>query len=476
MVVCKFLNEDCLLETESARQLYHDFAEGIPIVDFHCHLPPEQIARDHRFRNLAEAWLSDDHYKWRAMRTDGVPERYCTDNVSDWEKFEKWCATLPHLLRNPLYYWTHLELKRYFGIDDRLLGPETADATWEECNAKLAGPDFSCRSLLRRFNVVLVCTTDDPTDTLEHHEAIASDDSFQIQVLPAWRPDKALLVGQPDAFNAWVDLLAEHPDVDIRDFAAFFEALRKRHDFFHQHGCRLSDHGLERLDATDYTQSEIDAIFRKVRAGKTPSLEETVRFRSAMLHELAVMDHEKGWTQQFHIGALGNNNSRRFAELGPNKGFDSIGDSAIARPLSKFLDRLDRAEKLTKTILYNLNPRDNALMATMAGNFQNGSVPGKMQFGSAWWFLDQKDGIERQLETLSQMGVLGRFVGMVTDSRSFLSFPRHEYFRRILCNILGSDMEKGLIPGDMDMVGGLVRDVSYNNAAHYFGFDLDPEF
>ncbi len=467
-----YITDDFLLETEWARRLYHDYAEAMPIIDYHCHLPPAQVAEDHGFANLAEIWLYGDHYKWRAMRANGVAERYCTGNGSDWEKFEKWAATVPYLLRNQLYPWTHLELARVFGIADRLLGPETAESIWDECNDKLAQPEFSARGIMRRMNVVLVCTTDDPVDSLEHHKTVAADPSFDVQMLPTWRPDKSIAVENGDAFNAWVDALSEAADVDIRDFESYMEALRKRHAFFHDMGCRLSDHGLETIYAEDYTEKEVVRVFDKVRSGKHIDEDEIAKFKSAMLVEFGLMDHEKGWTQQYHMGALRNTNTRMFNQLGPDTGFDSMGDWQIAQPLRKLLDRLDSTDQLAKTILYNHNPRDNEVVATMCGNFQDGSVPGKMQFGTAWWYLDQKDGMERQIEVLSQMGLLSRFVGMVTDSRSFLSYPRHEYFRRILCNMLGNDMAKGLIPDDIELAGRLVRDVSYHNAATYFGFDL----
>lgn len=467
-----FITEDFLLETPSARRLYHDYARDLPIIDYHCHLPARQIAENHRFRNMTELWLEGDHYKWRALRTAGVPERLITGDAPDWEKFKRWAAIMPALLRNPLYHWTHLELKRYFDISDRFLNAQTARGIWEECNAQLAHPAMSCRGLMKQSNVVLVCTTDDPTDSLEHHQAIAGDPAFGIQVLPTWRPDKAMAAENPVAFNAWTDRLAEAADIDIRDFTSFLEALRKRQAFFHLAGCRLSDHGLETAYADGYAEAEIAAIFDLLRDGTELSHQELFKFKSCMLYEFGLMDHEQGWTQQYHIGPLRNTNSRMFKRLGPDVGFDSIGDLEVARPLARLLDRLDSAGRLARTILYNLNPRDSAVLATMIGNFQDGETPGKMQLGSAWWFLDQKDGIEHQLEILSQMGLLSRFVGMLTDSRSFLSYTRHEYFRRILCNILGGDMERGLIPADMDLVGAMVRDICYNNAAGYFGFNL----
>jgi glucuronate isomerase len=454
--------------------LYHEYAKDLPIIDYHCHLPPEQVARDHRFRNLTEIWLNGDHYKWRAMRANGIDERYITGEASDWEKFEKWAETVPMTLRNPLYHWTHLELRRPFGITDRLLDSKTAKSIWDECNAKLARPEFSCRGIMKRMNVVLVCTTDDPADSLEHHIAVARDPAFQIKMLPTWRPDRAMAVESPEAYNAYLDRLGAAANVEIRDYPSLIEALRKRHDFFHSVGCRLSDHGLDVMYADVYTDTEIDSIFAKVRSGKPLDRAAIAKFKSAMLYEFGLMDHAKGSTQQFHLGALRNANTRMFRALGPDTGFDSMDDQTYARPLARFLDRLDQQDRLAKTILYNLNPRDNEMIATMAGNFQDGRTPGKMQFGSAWWFLDQKDGMEHQMEVLSNMGLLARFIGMITDSRSFLSYTRHEYFRRILCNLLGRDMANGLMPDDIKLVGAMVKDIGYNNAARYFGFDLPP--
>ena len=466
-----FIHDDFMLETPQARRLYHECAAAMPIVDYHCHLSPQEIARDKRWENLAQIWLSGDHYKWRAMRSNGVAERFCTGDAPDREKFDRWAATMPYLLRNPLYHWTQLELARYFGVTD-LLSPATADAVWAHCNAKLAEPGFSARGLMRRSNVVLVCTTDDPCDTLEHHAAVAADASFGVKVLPTWRPDKGLAVETPAAFNAWVDRLAAAADIDIGDVESFLQALSVRHRFFESRGCRLSDYGVETVYADACTPADLARIFAKVRGGTALGEGEVRAFRSEVQYELARMDGEAGWTMQIHYGALRNNNSALFDALGPDTGFDSIGDFDIARALSRFLDRLNRAGKLPKTILYNLNPRDNELLATMIGNFQDGSVPGKLQHGSGWWFLDQKDGMERQMESLSQLGLLSRFVGMLTDSRSFLSYTRHEYFRRILCNLLGRDMARGLVPDDVAMVGRMVRDIAYNNAARYFGFGL----
>jgi len=467
-----FIHANFLLRSSAAQRLYHDYARDLPIIDYHCHLPPQDVAEDRRFENLAQIWLAGDHYKWRAMRAAGVPERYCTGDASDREKFEKWAETVPQAIRNPLYHWTHLELNRPFGINDRRLSPATAQSIWDDANARLAQPEFSARGIMRQMNVVLVCTTDDPIDSLEHHAAIAADKSFSTGVLPTFRPDKAMAVDSPRNFNAYVDKLAAAADVDIRNLATFREALERRHDHFARLGCRLSDHGLDTLYAEDYSEGEIKKIFRRARQGRELGGDEVRKFKSAMLYEFAVMDHEKGWTQQFHVGAQRNNNTRQFRTLGPDTGYDSLGDWRVARPMARFFDRLDRQGALAKTIVYNLNPAANDVLATMIGNFQDGVTPGKMQYGSGWWFLDQRDGMLKQLEALSNHGLLSRFVGMLTDSRSFLSYTRHEYFRRILCELLGSEMEAGLVPHDFDLIGGVVRDVCYRNAATYFGFDL----
>ena len=466
-----FITENFLLQNDRAVELYHGFARDLPIIDYHCHLPPAHVAEDRRFENLTQIWLAGDHYKWRAMRAAGVPERFCTGDASDREKFQRWAETVPQTLRNPLYHWTHLELKRPLGISDRLLGPETAEGIWCECNEKLAQPAFSARGIMRQMNVVLVCTTDDPIDSLEHHKAIAADPTFSARVLPTFRPDRAMAIEKSSVFNAWVEQLAERSGVEIGDrFDRFVEALRQRHDAFHTVGCRLSDHGLDTFYAEDYSADEIAAAFQAVRSGRMLSQEATARFKSAVLRELALMNAEKGWVQQFHFGALRNNNTRMFEALGPDTGFDSIDDPCVARPMGRFFDRLDRDGRLAKTIVYNLNPVHNETVATMLGNFQDGRVPGKMQFGAAWWFLDQKDGIERQLNVLSNFGLLSRFVGMLTDSRSLLSYTRHEYFRRILCNLLGTEMTQGLLPDDRELVGRMVGDICYRNAAGYFGF------
>ena len=460
------MTEDFLLQTETARKLYHEYAAKMPIFDYHCHLPPAQIAEDKRFENLTQIWLCGDHYKWRAMRTNGIPERYCTGDASDWEKFQKWAQTVPYTLRNPLYHWTHLELQRYFGIS-KLLSSDTAKDIYDKCSEMLCLPEFSVRGLLRKMNVKIVCTTDDPVDSLEHHKKIKSD-GFEIKILPTWRPDKGMAVENVAVFNQWVDALEKSSGIEAKNYKTYIDAIRSRHDFFHSVGCRISDHGIETAYAQDYTESEIAAIFDKLRSGRAATKDEALKFRSAMMIEFALMDYEKGWVQQFHFGALRNNNTRFMKTIGADTGFDSIGDFEIARPLAKFLDRLDVNNKLPKTILYNLNPRDNELMATMVGNFQDGSVPGKLQFGSGWWFLDQKDGTEKQLNALSNLGLLSRFIGMLTDSRCFLSYPRHEYFRRILCNVLGEDVENGELPGDMKLLGTMVENICFNNAMNYF--------
>lgn len=465
-----FLSEDFLLQTETAKALYHDFARDMPIIDYHCHLPVQEIAEDRTFENLTQIWLNGDHYKWRAMRADGVSEKYITGDATDLEKFQAWAATVPKTLRNPLYLWTHLELKRCFGISDMLLSPDTAGEIFETGRQMLQTPAFSTREILKKMNVRVLCTTDDPVDDLSHHRKLFEDQSFEIKVLPAFRPDKAMAVETPDAFNPWVDQLEGAADINIADFESFLAALQKRHDFFHRMGCRLSDHGLEQPFAEDFSAADIARIFEKVRSGQTVGQPEILQFKSAMMLELAGMDAEKNWVQQFHLGPLRNVNSRALKTLGPDTGFDTMGDFEMAGPLAAFLDRLDRANKLAKTIIYSINPGDYEMLAAMIGNFQDGTVPGKMQFGAAWWFNDQRLGIEHQLNALSNSGLLSRFVGMLTDSRSFLSYPRHEYFRRILCNLLGKDVERGELPDDLELLGSMVRDICYYNAERYFGF------
>ncbi len=468
----EFMSEDFLLQSKTARTLYREHAKDLPIYDYHCHLPADQIAADHRFDNITQAWLYGDHYKWRAMRTNGIAEKYVTGDANDYEKFEKWAQTVPYCLGNPLYHWTHLELKRYFGISDKLLNPSNAKEIYQSVSDMLRTPAFSVRNLLRKMNVKLVCTTEGPLDSLEHHKKIR-EYGFEIKVHTAWRPDRAMAVEDLSTLNVFIDKLEEICDMEITNFHSYIEAIRQRHYYFHQNGCRLSDHGLETAYAEDYTEKEIEKIFDKILCGKVLDLSERLKFKSAMMIEFARMDYESGWVQQLHLGALRNNSTRIFKALGPDVGCDSIGDFEIAKPLAKFLDRLDMDNNLPKTILYNLNPRDNSLLATMVGNFQDSSVHGKMQYGSAWWFLDQKDGVEEQMRVLSNMGLLSRFVGMLTDSRSFLSFPRHEYFRRVLCNMLGSDVEAGLLPSDLDLLGKMVEDICFNNAKNYFPMELD---
>ncbi|MBN2129387.1 MAG: glucuronate isomerase [Sedimentisphaerales bacterium] len=467
-----FLTENFLLQTKTAQRLYHDHAAGMPIYDYHCHLPAHQIAADHRFENLTQAWLYGDHYKWRAMRTNGIDEAYVTGNTSDGEKFKKWAQTVPLCLGNPLYHWTHLELKNPFGIAHKLLNADTAREIYQTCSEMLRSPEFGVRNIMRKMNVKLVCTTESPLDTLEHHQKIRRD-GFEIKVHTAWRPDQAMAVEDCQKLNAFIDKLEELCDVEIVSYHSYITALGERHEYFHANGCRLSDHGLDTAYAEDYTEKEIEAIFIKIRSGKALNGHERLQFKSAMMVEFGHMDADSGWVQQLHIGALRNNCTRLFRRLGPDIGCDSIGDQPVATALSKFLDRLDEQGKLPRTILYNLNPRDNALFATMIGNFQDGSVPGKMQYGSGWWFLDQKDGMEQQMRILANMGLLSRFVGMLTDSRSFLSYPRHEYFRRTLCNMLGNDVEAGLLPNDLDLLGKMVEDIAYNNAKNYFPMALD---
>lgn len=463
-----FLDEHFLLKNATAQRLYHEYAKDMPIIDYHCHLPQSQIAADKRFDNLTQIWLYGDHYKWRAMRTNGVDESYCTGNKPDYEKFVQWAKTVPYTMRNPLYHWTHLELQRYFDVYD-LLNEETAKDIYEHCSAKLRTPDFSVRNLLRKMNVVLVCTTDDPADDLTDHQSLKKE-GFEIPVLPAFRPDQAMNADNAANFKKYVQRIEQAANVSISTFSDYLSALKQRHDFFASVGCGVSDHGLEELYAEEYTESLISQLFDKLMKGQQLEAQEIRQFKSAMLVYFAEWDWEKGWVQQFHLGALRNNNTRLLQQLGPDTGWDSIGDFQQGRALSKFLGRLDSQNKLAKTILYNLNPADNELMATMVGNFNDGSVAGKVQFGSAWWFLDQKDGMIKQMNALSNMGLLSRFVGMLTDSRSFLSFPRHEYFRRILCNLFGEEVEAGELPNDIRWIGKMVQDICYYNARNYFNW------
>jgi len=468
----KFIHEDFLLHSRTARRLYHQFAEAEPIFDYHCHLSPRDIAENRRFENLFEIWLEGDHYKWRAMRSNGVAEKFCTGAAEPFAKFRAWAATVPHTLRNPLYHWTHLELKRYFGINE-LLDEESAARIWKRANEQLAAPQLSTQGILKKFGVTHVCTTDDPADDLKYHTAIAASDLATV-VLPAFRPDKAMAVRQPERFLEWLRRLEQTADADIGDFAAFLAALRRRHDDFHAQGCRLSDHGLEQCFARPCSTKTASLIFARARRGRAASPEEQAQFGSYMMLFFGKLDAEKGWTKQLHLGALRNNNSRQLREIGPDTGFDSIGDLPQAAALAAYLDLLDREEALPKTIVYCNNPADNYVFGAMLGNFQDGTIPGKIQMGSAWWFLDQREGIEWQINALSNLGLLSRFVGMVTDSRSFMSYPRHEYFRRVLCNLVGRDVENGELPDDEELVGSMIANICYANARQYFGLAASP--
>jgi glucuronate isomerase len=465
-----FITENFLLSNNIAVELFHRFAKDLPIIDYHCHIPPKEVAEDRRFENMTQIWLAGDHYKWRAMRANGIPENFITGESSDWEKFYKWAETVPKTLRNPLYHWTHMELKRPFEISNVLLNSETAKDVWERCNASLNEKEFSTRGIIKKMNVEFICTTDDPIDSLEHHQKIKNNESFPVRVFPAFRADMAMNIEKGEAFLTYVNKLGTAADIDINSFQKLLDALKKRHSFFHSMGCRLSDHGLETVYAEDYSKNEVENIFQKVLTRSAIDSASLLKFKSAVLFELCVMDNSTGWVQQFHLGAMRNTNPKMFRELGPDTGYDSIGDFSIANSLSRLLGKLADSNSLTKTIIYNLNPADNEIFATITGNFQDGTIPGKIQYGSAWWFLDQKDGIEKQINALSNMGLLSRFVGMLTDSRSFLSYPRHEYFRRILCNILGTEMSFGLIPNDIELVGSMVSDICYHNARRYFNF------
>jgi glucuronate isomerase len=460
----KFMDNDFLLQTKTAERLYHDHAAKMPIYDYHCHLSPKEIAEDKRYDNLGEIWLGGDHYKWRAMRTNGVTEQFVTGGASWREKFQKWAETVPQTIRNPLYHWTHLELQRYFGIDT-LLSPATADKIFDACTAKLRTPEFSARNLMLKMNVKLVCTTDDPIDSLEYHKQIKAR-GFAVKVLPTFRPDKAAAFSKD--WKNYIQTLEKVSGVVIKDFASLLEAIDLRHEYFHSVGCRLSDHGVAYVPDAEASSAELDEIFAKAMKGEVVSPEESDAFQASFLVAVGQMNHARGWAQQFHVGVFRNNNSRLFKAVGPDTGFDSIADYRQGPGLIKLLDRLDSSNQLAKTVLYNINPCDNELMATMIGNYQDGSFPGKIQFGSAWWFLDQKDGMEKQMNALSSLGLLSRFVGMLTDSRSFLSYPRHEYFRRILCNLIGNEVENGEIPADMELLGEMVENISFNNAQNYF--------
>ena len=463
-----FLDNNFLLNNITAEVLYHQYAAPMPIIDYHCHLPPEAIAANTQFENLTQIWLSGDHYKWRAMRTNGVDEAFITGNKTDREKFTQWAKTVPYTLRNPLYHWSHLELQRYFNVRE-ILNESSAEWIYDICSEKLRSSEFSVRSLITKMNVKIICTTDDPLDDLVHHQKIKAE-GFEVPVLPAIRPDAAMNVDNATNFNSYIERLETVTETYIANYNDFLKSLKMRHDYFALNGCTISDHGLEEIYAEEYTLQEIETIFDKIRIGKDLTTAENRQFKSAMLIVFAEWDYEKGWVQQYHLGALRNNNSRMTTRVGADSGWDSIGDFSHARSMSVFLNKLDKQNKLTKTIVYNLNPADNELMATMIGNFNDGSVEGKIQWGSAWWFLDQKDGMTKQINTLSNMGLLSKFVGMLTDSRSFLSYPRHEYFRRILCNLFGEEIERGELPNDLPWTGKIIQDICYNNAQKYFGW------
>lgn len=467
----RFMSEDFLLDSEFARRLYHDYAADQPIFDYHCHLPPQQIAENYRFNNLYDIWLKGDHYKWRAMRANGVAEALCTGEASDRAKFDAWARTVPDTIGNPLYHWTHLELRRPFGITNTLLSPATADAIWHQCNEMLAQEAFSARGIMQQMKVKMVGTTDDPVDDLRHHRALAEDSSFATKVLPSWRPDKAFNI-EAKGFTDYLHTLSAVADVAITRFDDLRRALSVRLDHFAAHGCKVSDHALDVVLYGEADDATLDAILARRLGGQIPPESEIAQFKTAVLVWLGAEYARRGWVQQYHIGALRNNNRRQLQLLGPDVGFDSINDRPLAEPLSKLLDAQNRDNALPKTILYCLNPRDNEVLATMVGNFQGEGQPGKMQFGSAWWFNDQKDGMERQMTQLAQMGLLSRFVGMLTDSRSFLSYTRHEYFRRLLCQMIGRWVEKGEAPGDIALLGEMVQNICFNNARDYFAIEL----
>ena len=464
----KYMSEDFLLDTRTARELYHGHAAKMPIIDYHCHLPPREIAEDKRWSDIAEVWLGGDHYKWRQMRSNGVEERFCTGDASWHDKFVKYAETMEKLVKNPLFDWSHLELSRYFGVNERLCS-QSAERIWKKCNQKLTNKSFSARGLMKKSNVKVVCTTDDPVDSLEHHLAIAKN-PFGTKILPAWRSDKASKVENVKAWNAWMDALAKAAGMPVRTWDDFLEAMAKRHKFFEKAGCAVSDYGITEIFAAPYTELEVSRIFKKLRGGKAATPEEALKFKSAWLFEGLKADAKSDWTTQLHYNCLRDNNSAMFEKLGPDTGFDCIGDWSVTESLAKLFDRLEREDSLPRCILYSLNPKDNEMLATLMGCFQKAPDVGKIQLGSAWWFLDQKDGMRKQIEALAALGCLGNFVGMLTDSRSFLSYTRHEYFRRILCQKLGEEVEKGEIPNDVKWLGRIVEDISYNNAARYFKF------
>lgn len=461
-----FMDDNFLLHTKTAQSLYHEHAKKMPIYDFHGHLPVEDIANNINFDNIGQVWLAGDHYKWRLMRTNGIAEHFCTGNATDYEKFQKWAETVPISIRNPLYHWTHLELRRYFSIED-LLNPNSCKKIYDHCSNLLKTPEYSIKNLITMMNVKLICTTNDPIDTLEYHEKIKND-GYEVKIIPTFRPDRAMNVEDNANFIKYIHKLSEISEITIEDFSSLMDAIENRHKHFHDNGCKISDHGLTLLHATNYSDNDLEEIFRKLLSKQPISDIEISKFKSAFLYEVGKLNYKRGWVQQFHIGAIRNVNTRLFNNLGLDIGCDTIGDYNVGKDLAKFLDHLDQSDELAKTVIYNLNPRDNELFASMIGNFQDGTFPGKIQFGPSWWFLDQIDGITKQINALSNLGSLYHFIGMTTDSRSFLSFPRHEYFRRILCNIIGSDVEKGLIPADTNLLGEMVENICYNNAANFF--------
>jgi len=467
-----FITDSFLLQTQTARQLYRDYAADQPIYDYHCHLSPTDIAQNRRFQNLFEIWLEGDHYKWRAMRANGVAERYCTGDAEPYDKFLAWAQTVPYTLRNPLYHWTHLELQRYFGVD-QLLDEKSARKIWDKANEQLQGGDLTAHGILEKFHVKVVCTTDDPVDSLEYHAQIRSS-GLATRVFPTFRPDKALHTEDPAAFNRWTEKLSSRANIDVSRLPDFLDALEKRHEFFHRQGCRLSDHGLDSCFADSCTDAEAAAIFEKVRGGNAVTPAESASFAGFLMLFFGRLDAGKGWTKQLHLGAYRNLNTRRFTTLGTDAGFDAIGDWPHAASLAKYLDRLDRDHLLPKIIVYNANPTDNYVFAAMMGNFPGENISGKLQFGASWWFLDQKEGMEWQMNALSNCGLLSRFIGMTTDSRSFMSYPRHEYFRRILCNLLGGEIETGQLPDNLPLIGNMIRGICYDNAASYFGLLAAP--
>ncbi len=462
----KFIDENFLLETATAKNIYHEFAEKMPIFDYHCHLPVKDLAEDVCYDNLGQAWLAGDHYKWRLMRSNGIPEKFCTGDATDFEKFEKWVETIPLAIRNPLYHWTHLELQRYFDIDT-ILNPKNCKDIYNKCSSLLQSPNYSVKNLLLKMNVKLVCTTDDPIDSLDHHKKL-KEDKYKIKIVPTFRPDKAMAVGNINSYNTYISKLSEISGIEVKDFKSLIEALNVRHKFFHSMGCRIADHGIQTFWVDTYNDEEVEKITVKLLSGNELFPREASKFKSALLFEFAKLNFNRGWVQQFHIGPFRNSNTRLFNELGPDIGCDSIGDTPYGDKLVKFLDRLYQSGELTNTIFYNINPRDNELIASIIGSFQDDSYPGTLQFGPSWWFLDQIDGITKQINTISNFGLLGRFIGMTTDSRSFLSYPRHEYFRRILCNLIGSEVEKGEIPNDIELLGKTIENICYNNAVDYF--------